>query len=931
MIPIKTSKVSIIVTSYNQALFLEQAIDSLLSQTYENLEIIVVDDGSTEQNTIDLLRKISQLPRIRVIRQMNLGVASARNNGYLASTGEYVQFLDGDDFLCNEKIEKQVRQLEANSGFDVALSDYYLTDANKTRKWQDSTPKFSSFKLDMPDFLFKWDRGCLSIPIHCALFNRKIIPALPFVDGMFSHEDWIFWVSISANAPRFVILEEPLVYYRIHDKSSNVPTPRGLAWLRAICEIQKTVKGLPENFLEESLRHFCGNYLPRIIRCAGNVDDGNSFGCRKNAIVRNPLVSVIMPCYNSVRTPIKRKYIDMAIRSIIKQTYVNWELIAIDDGSKDDTLDYLLEWGKTDSRIKVLPLSENVGVAKALNAGAQRAEGKYLARMDDDDISFPRRLELQVELLEREPDIDLVGAATYVIDEDSKIDCILSRCETYESSLKLAVGGDSPFVHGSIVVRKTAFDNVGGYNPDDQYMWAEDYELWYRLLKNGRGCNISSPLYGYRDYATSVSKTKHDKQRESSARIQELFVNHFRQYSPLERQAVCALASYDTAIDQNDTKFLTLLKYQAFWSAPSAEMLENKSFRPASAIKVSILVPTYNQPELLLKNLNSIAIQDFDDYEVIICDDSPSDIVMQVVENHSLRPKINYYKNAETLGPAGNWNKCAEYAKGDLIKYLHHDDYFQEPSALRKFVKAMEDNPAAGFAFCASQHVNETGELLEVFTGTEERRKALAADYRVLLEGNSVGAPSVTIYRKALHKNFEQQLKWFIDIDFYMMLLQQNPQFVYLKDPLVAILTESRCRVTSASEGHLETEVKEAYFLWKKWHGCNFADIAKTNYFVGLVARCSQKQLTMDFSLLTSEEKEFYLYLLNREYLASIRPELVVTNVELVHSTTTILRALLNHSKVRSFLDHVLPKGSRRRKFAKKVKIRLKKTLLGNN
>ena len=342
-------KVSVIVPSYNQACYLEKTIESLLKQSYSDLEIIVVDDGSSEPATYKLLQRIEKLPGVKVIRQMNFGLATTRNNGFLASTGDYIQFLDGDDFLDTHKIEKQMKQFAERPDVDVSLTDYYLTDSSGKKTWFDTTPKFPSFNLDLPDFLYKWDRGILCIPIHCALFKRTIMPIIPFIDGMYAKEDWVFWVTLASKNAKFSCIEEPLAFYRIHDKSSNKnPVHMGLSWLRATNEILKRIPDLPENFADESLSHFHYNYLPHFISNSNrNFQWSQGFlPGKKRYSIRNPLVSVIMPCYNSIRTELKRTYLDMAIQSIIYQTYANWELVAVNDGSSDGTLEYLLAWAE---------------------------------------------------------------------------------------------------------------------------------------------------------------------------------------------------------------------------------------------------------------------------------------------------------------------------------------------------------------------------------------------------------------------------------------------------------------------------------------------------------------------------------------------------------------------------------------------------------
>ena len=124
-----------------------------------------------------------------------------------------------------------------------------------------------------------------------------------------------------------------------------------------------------------------------------------------------PLVSIILPCYNA------QLFLNKAIDSILKQTYNNFELICIDDCSTDKTAEILKYYESLDSRIKVYTNKKNLKIAETLNIGLQHAKGKYIARMDADDISIPNRIELQVSFLEKDDSIGICGGQCKVINE----------------------------------------------------------------------------------------------------------------------------------------------------------------------------------------------------------------------------------------------------------------------------------------------------------------------------------------------------------------------------------------------------------------------------------------------------------------------------------------------------------------------------------
>lgn len=169
-----------------------------------------------------------------------------------------------------------------------------------------------------------------------------------------------------------------------------------------------------------------------------------------------PLVSIVLPAFNSEGT------VGDAITSILLQTYQNWELLFIDDGSRDQTL--AIAKGFNDPRIKIFSDGQNKGLVPRLNEGIEKSTGKYLARMDNDDICFPTRLQAQVEFLEQHPEIDLVG----------------TRAVTFVSPSELV--GEFPFMraHEEICARPW----LGFYLPHPTWMGRLD---WFRKYKYRMG------------------------------------------------------------------------------------------------------------------------------------------------------------------------------------------------------------------------------------------------------------------------------------------------------------------------------------------------------------------------------------------------------------------------------------------------------------
>ena len=195
-------------------------------------------------------------------------------------------------------------------------------------------------------------------------------------------------------------------------------------------------------------------------------------------MVNNSLVSVILPTYN------RSEYLGRAIESVLNQNYNNFELIIIDDSSTDKTSEVILKY--KDSRIRVVKNQENIGFVKSLNKGIKQANGKYIARLDDDDFwTSPDKLEKQVAFLENNPDYVLVSCGM-IREDDNGVREVLTL--EHDNEIRDMMLFASPIVHIGAVFSKKAFDLVGGY--DEDLYFSQDSDLWAKLGKVGKMYNI---------------------------------------------------------------------------------------------------------------------------------------------------------------------------------------------------------------------------------------------------------------------------------------------------------------------------------------------------------------------------------------------------------------------------------------------------------
>lgn len=210
-----------------------------------------------------------------------------------------------------------------------------------------------------------------------------------------------------------------------------------------------------------------------------------------------PQISVIMPIYNGAGD------LERALQSVLAQSFTDFEVLAINDGSKDETgtlLDRV-----NDPRVRVIH-QDNMGLAATLNKGLALARGEFIARQDHDDISHPERFARQLFYLRHNVECVLLGTAAEIWNGDIPT----QRTHDHPTRHELLVFDllfNNPFVHSSVMMRRDAVLSIGGYTTDPSRQPPEDYELWSRMARLGKVANLADRLLVYREVPTSISRT----------------------------------------------------------------------------------------------------------------------------------------------------------------------------------------------------------------------------------------------------------------------------------------------------------------------------------------------------------------------------------------------------------------------------------------
>ena len=203
------------------------------------------------------------------------------------------------------------------------------------------------------------------------------------------------------------------------------------------------------------------------------------------------------------------RYLREALESVLAQTYGDFELIVVDDGSSDQTNEILREYANKDSRVRLI-VQENQGLTKSLNSALALARGEFVARMDADDICFPERFEKQVEFLVQHPEFALVGTAYWAIDQTGARLGIRSMSTDPVEIDRRHLRGNTSLAHPAIMVRREMMEKIGGY--DERYPTSQDLDLFLRLAEIGPITNINQPLLYYRWHEENISVCKTNRQ-----------------------------------------------------------------------------------------------------------------------------------------------------------------------------------------------------------------------------------------------------------------------------------------------------------------------------------------------------------------------------------------------------------------------------------
>lgn len=464
----ESPKISVIIPTYNRKSLLKRAINSALQQTYENLEIIVVDDGSTDK-TEKIIRNLQKKsPKILYFKKNHSGLPSiSRNLGIKKSKGEWICFLDDDDYWSKNKIYEQYNFAKSNEYDFVSILTNVQKSKNIIGKKKTKTIKYK-------DLISENIISTSSVMIKRSLLNKS---------GLFNEssnlkaiEDYELWLRVLHFTNMNMLSKSNLVFYRDDPKNS-----------------------IRKNSLDKDIQR------KNILRSINYWEKRNKLKITNANTHMSPLISVLLPFRNT-----KEKYLFKSIDSILNQTMNDIELLLLDDNSKREYKDKILKKYKNNNQIVYIKFDKKTTLSKVLNKGIKIAKGKYIARMDSDDISLSNRLEIQKQFLDNRNDIFACGSWVETFGEKKYI----RKSSSNNHYVKAQMLFECPIVHPTAMFRNTGSNKF--YYHD--YGSSEDYDFWYRISKNHKIINISKVLLSYRIHKDQVGN-KYIRQQQLNSKI----------------------------------------------------------------------------------------------------------------------------------------------------------------------------------------------------------------------------------------------------------------------------------------------------------------------------------------------------------------------------------------------------------------------------
>ena len=741
-------KVSVIIPVYNTERYLRQCLDSVTKQTLHDIEIICVDDGSTDHSLKILEDYAAGDSRITILTQKNLYAGVARNRGMEIAQGEYFVFWDSDDYFDLTTLEKMYSQAQ-NIDADIVMCGvkiyYQNTGETRAAPWmldKQFLPKQQPFsRMDIPFTIFK-----LTSPAPWSkMFRREFLKEVGIEFQATRNSNDLFFTTMAfALAERIGYVDELLIYYR-REHGNNLQALKSsspMDFYNALCAVREELKKrglyqvLGQSFIEMA-RSSCEFNFKTISEDALSSDKRNKIIDEFTGNI--PKVSIIVPVYNV------EKYLADCIDSLISQTMQEIEIICVDDNSQDGSYNILKQYAAKDPRITLLHNEENRGTLFARKNGVMNSRGEFIMFVDSDDHLAPNACQTAYELI--------VGSDVDILQFTARVENLSgsnSAGEWLEKNLQVQnriIKGieilNAVYIQRTIPTCLYAKIYSGELCrravcciPDIHSFIGEDiFSFFYiaafsRVYKSVKTEPLYSYLYGagvsnqnimncdkFENYCKMANLVPYlfDFARDYISEKYEETVKNISYASKRMLEDCCRI--YSNRLNPEDKERGAELLVRYWWRIPGSEGLlkqavglsikeymnryhkspiyihENTAYAlTGKQPKISIVIPVYNVESYLRECLESVVHQTLQEIEIICVNDGSYDRSLEILEEYAERDHRITVISRENSGMSGARNIGFEYVKGEYTYFLDADDYIASDAMERLYNTAREEN-----------------------------------------------------------------------------------------------------------------------------------------------------------------------------------------------------------------------------------------------
>ena len=700
--------ISIVIPSYNCGAFIEQAVTSALEQGIDQLEVLVLDNASSDE-TERVVQPLLQDTRVRYIRHAsNIGVFSNWERGMHMATGIYAMVLSADDYLLPGHVRRLVDALETHPQCVLGYTPCVWVDHdnNVLRVLHHPGHPANSYDGGRNELSALLAYDCYITPSSVVMRRSAFDAVGGFDPHLWGGGDWDLFVRMAMKYGHFVFYKSPGACYRVHPTQQTYSLNASLQPLRDHLSILERVlwsnqaglvvpslsriRGLLRTRIQSApneipleIQHRIERVEQRLLALGSAVGTGHersSMHSDSRRVALRPLassatgelkaaspsepersqptVSVVVPTYN------RPEMLREAVESILTQTFRDFEIIVVNDGGED--VESMLSSLNHEGKITYVRHGRNRDRAAARNTGLALARGKYIAYLDDDDRYYPDHLETLVTALVEHQEYRVVYSDAWRVHSVKEGARYVTKGKdipySYDFNANaLLVSNYFPVL--TVMHERACLEQCGGF--DETLSTHEDWDLWIKMSRLFPFLHVKRATAEF-SWRTDGTSTTSGSQRDF-IRTAEIIHHRYRTYAT----AVPGITELQTT---------QLAKWKAALMGPS--------------YICSIIIPVWNKLELTIQCLKALAeVTTGLPYEVIIIDNASTDGTAEFLA--TLSGDVRIISNTENLGFAKACNQGAKIAKGKHLVFLNNDT-IPLRGWLQTLVSEAEEDPEVG-------------------------------------------------------------------------------------------------------------------------------------------------------------------------------------------------------------------------------------------